>query len=65
MRSSHYWHEPAKEALFANVRAPMQGRLEFVLNDRDDVFWSRGAAALVLHQLYRSPLLLRAKKGTL
>jgi predicted NBD/HSP70 family sugar kinase len=65
MRSSHYWLEPAKEALFANVRAPMQGRLEFVLNDRDDVFWSRGAAALVLHQLYRSPLLLRAKKGTL
>jgi predicted NBD/HSP70 family sugar kinase len=64
MRSSHYWLEPAKEALFANVRAPMQGRLEFVLNDRDDVFWSRGAAALVLHQLYRSPLLLRAKKAT-
>lgn len=63
MRSSHYWLEPAKEALFANVRAPMHGRLEFVLNDRDDVFWSRGAAALVLHQLYRSPLLLRAKKG--
>ncbi|WP_162249201.1 ROK family transcriptional regulator [Devosia sp. Root685] len=63
MRSSHYWLEPAKTALFANVRAPMQGRLEFVVNDRDDVFWSRGAAALVLHQLYRSPLLLRAKKS--
>ncbi len=63
VRSSHYWLEPAKAALFANSRAPMEGRLEFVVNDRDDVFWSRGAAALVLHQLYRSPLLLRAKKG--
>lgn len=63
MRSSHYWLEPAKTALFANVRASMQGRLEFVANDRDDVFWSHGAAALVLHQLYRSPLLLRAKKA--
>ncbi|MGK9053017.1 ROK family transcriptional regulator [Neorhizobium petrolearium] len=57
--SSDLWLESMKEALFPNVRAPMENRLDFVLDERDDAFWARGAAALVLHQLYRSPLLLK------
>ena len=56
------WLEPMQAALFANARAPMEGRVDFVLADRDDSFWARGAAALVLHQLYRSPVLLKAAK---
>ena len=54
--------EPMQEALFANVRAPMKGRVDFILADRDDAFWARGAAALMLHQLYRSPLLVKARQ---
>jgi predicted NBD/HSP70 family sugar kinase/DNA-binding transcriptional ArsR family regulator len=59
--SSDLWLEPMKAELFRSVRAPMQGRLDFVLDQRDDAFWARGAAALVLHQLYRSPLLLKLR----
>src|SRR5690606_35381197 len=57
------WLEPMRAALFANARAPMEGRIDFVLADRDDSFWARGAAALVLHQLYRSPVLLKADRA--
>lgn len=64
IRSADMWLEPMKEALFANARAPMEGRIDFVLAERDDAFWARGAAALVLHQLYRSPLLLKAAKAS-
>ncbi len=60
--SAGMWMEPMQEALFANVRAPMKGRVDFILADRDDAFWARGAAALMLHQLYRSPLLVKARQ---
>lgn len=62
--SADIWLEPMKAALFANARAPMEGRIDFVLAERDDSFWARGAAALVLHQLYRSPVLLKAAKAS-
>jgi transcriptional regulator of PTS gene len=58
------WLEPMRRALFENARAPMEGRIDFVLAERDDSFWARGAAALVLHQLYRSPVLLKAAKAS-
>ena len=58
------WLEPMRAALFANARAPMEGRIDFVLAERDDSFWARGAAALVLHELYRSPVLLKAAKAS-
>jgi predicted NBD/HSP70 family sugar kinase len=61
IESSDLWLDPMKAELFRSVRAPLKGRLDFVLDQRDDVFWARGAAALVLHQLYRSPLLLKMK----
>lgn len=61
IRSADMWLEPMKRALFANARAPMEGRIDFVLADRDDAFWARGAAALVLHNLYRSPVLLKRR----
>jgi predicted NBD/HSP70 family sugar kinase len=63
IRAADLWLEPMKAMLFASARAPMEGRIDFVLAERDDAFWARGAAALVLHQLYRSPVLLKASKG--
>lgn len=60
VRGADLWLESMKSALFPNVRAPMEDRLGVVLEERDDAFWARGAAALVLHQLYRSPQLLTA-----
>ncbi len=64
IEASDLWLEPMQAALFANARAPMEGRVDFVMARRDDSFWARGAAALVLHQLYRSPLLLKAAKAS-
>ena len=54
MRSSDLWFEEMRSALIAGVRPGVAERLDLVSDRIDDDSWSRGAAALVLHRLYRT-----------
>jgi hypothetical protein len=43
-------------AAFEDAITPvLRGRVELVVHDADDHFWARGAAALMLRELYGAP----------
>ena len=46
----------AMRLTFESTATPaLRGRVELVVHDADDHFWTRGAAALVLRELYGAP----------
>lgn len=54
MNTSDLWFEIMREALHDGTRPPMASSVELVHDRIADDSWARGAAALVLHQLYRT-----------
>jgi hypothetical protein len=46
---------PLRRAFLEALSPPLARRIELVTDDRDDDAWARGAAALVLRDLYGAP----------
>ncbi len=54
MNTSDLWFDVMREALFGGTRQPVADSVELVYDRIADDSWARGAAALVLHKLYRA-----------
>jgi predicted NBD/HSP70 family sugar kinase len=55
VRSGQPFLAAMHEAFATTVTPALRGRVELVVHDADDHFWARGAAALVLRELYGAP----------
>jgi len=54
MTSADLWFDIMRDALFSSLRPAQAERVELVRDQIVDDSWARGAAALVLHRLYRT-----------
>lgn len=54
MITSDLWFDVMRQALHGGTRPPMAASVDLVQDSIDDDNWARGAASLVLHQLYRT-----------
>jgi len=55
VRAGQPFLDAMRQAFESALTPALRGRVELVVHDADDHFWARGAAALVLRELYGAP----------
>lgn len=55
MRAGRMLGDPLIATIRANVLAPLADRLDIVMHEWSDEVWARGAASLIVQEIYRTP----------
>ena len=56
VRASQFWLEPMQQALRAQVFDSLADDMHLIVEPLEDYSWARGAASLVLNELFSSPI---------